>query len=335
MAMDYHDEAMTRVLNHVMADGRAEALFGEGPQRALDSYRRFSTDGAKPCALMEFPLLGNPSYDIIVGIYQRGLKPGDCLADTTQPRAQAVVDWAAHWQGAKPLEVLFELDADGGKDQRPGIHCRHQGQIDAVDEFYALVGEAWRAPLYRAVAQRVSQEWQCEYAAVFPGRANQVTRIELALVGEAQKRAAGHPEHIRNCFDAIGFVSYDQPMLKMIAELIKLRPAHTLQFDILADGTLGDTFSLASYLEDSATSARTLFKKDGAANTLCQTYEQLGIADERWHLIDGALLAAKSASITERGIRSVINLSLPCCAKAKWEATRPLPGKFYLILNVV
>lgn len=335
VGMDFRETAITRVLEHMMADGRAEALFGEGWQRALDSYRRFSTDGAKPCALVEFPLLGKPSYDILVGIYQGGLKPGDRLTDASQLRAQAVVDWAARWQGSKPLELLFELDAEGGADQRPGIHCRHKGQLAAADEFYELVGEAWRAPLYRSVAQRLPQEWECEYAALFPGRANQVTRIELSLVGHAQEQAAGNPDYIRSCFDAIGFSAYDQAMLEAVAELAALRPAHSLQFDILSDGTLGDTFSFASYFEDNIGAIRSMFKEGGAASTLCRAYERLGIADERWHLIDGALLAARGSYLTEQGLRSVAHLSLPCCAKAKWKAAQLQPGKFYLTVNVI
>lgn len=330
-----HEQAMARVLDHMMADGRDEALFGAGPHRALDALRRFSTNEAKPSVLVELPLLGAPNYDVLVGLYRRPLKPGDRLADAAQSTAQAVVDWAAHWHGSKPLELMFELDADGGEGQRPGIHCRHKGQLGAADAFYEAVGEAWRAPLYRAVAQRAPQEWQCEYAALFPGRASQVTRIELGIEGAAQERAAGDPDYIRNCFDAMGFSSYDRPMLDAIAELIGMRPAHSLQFDILADGTLGDTFSLASFFENSVAATRTLFDEDGPVSALCRAYEQLGIADTRWHLLDGALLAAKGTCITEQGFQRVGYLSLPCCAKAKWKAARLQPGKFYLTASVV
>lgn len=330
-----HEQAMALVLERMMADGRAEALFGEGPGRALDSYRRFSTNRIKPSTLVEIPLLGEPSYDVLVGLYHPGLAPGDAIADTSQASAQAAMDWAARWRGATSLDLLFELDADGGELQRPGIHCRVNGQLDAADGFYDAIGEAWRAPLYREVARRTPEGWRCKYAAVFPGRASQVTRIELELKGEARDRAAGNPSHLRDCFDAMGFSAYDQTMLETMAGLVEQLPSHTLQFDILADGTLGDTFSLASYFEGEGVRTRHAFARDGSATKLCAVYERLGIADGRWRLIEGALLSTKSTAITGRGIKSVISLSLPCCAKVKWRAARPLPGKFYLTAAVL
>ena len=169
---DVREWAMACVLEHMMADGRSEALFGGGPERALDSFRRFSTNRARPHLLVEFPLLGEPSYDVLAGLRHGALAPGDHLADTNQLAAQAAVDWATQWHGTEPLELRFELDADGGANQRPGIHCRHRGQLDAADAFYGAVGEGWRAPIYHEVARRLPREWRCEYAAVFPGRAS-------------------------------------------------------------------------------------------------------------------------------------------------------------------
>ena len=330
-----HEQAMASIFEHMTADGRREALFGDGPEHALDSYRRFSTDRAKPCVIVEFPLLSEPSYDVLSGNYQPGLRPGDRLADDGQTTAQAAIDWATAWPGKTPLELQFELDADGGASQRPGIHCRHRGQIDAAEAFYEAIGEAWRAPLYREVAERMPREWSCQYAAVFPGRAGKVTRMELELAGEACERAAADPSYMRDCFETIGFHAYDQAMLDTISELAAMRPVHSLQFDILEDGTLGETFSLASYFESQGAATRTVFADGGTANKMCTFYERLGIADDRWRLIEGALVASKKAALSDQGFISVISLLLPCCAKAKWRGAKLLPGKFYLTASAI
>ncbi|MBQ3339212.1 MAG: hypothetical protein IJG82_06440 [Atopobiaceae bacterium] len=335
MGNSIHEQAMASIFEHMTADGRREALFGDGPERALDSYRRFSTDRAKPCVIVEFPLLGEPSYDVLSGNYQPGLRPGDRLADDGQTTAQAAIDWATAWPGKTPIALQFELDEAGGPQQRPGIHCRHRGQIDAAEAFYEAIGEAWRAPLYRAVAERMPREWICEYAAVFPGRAGKVTRMELRLEGEARNLAADDPSYMRDCFEAIGFQAYDQAMLDTISELASMCPVHSLQFDIMEDGTLGETFSLASFLESEGSATRAAFADDGSASRMCSFYERLGIADGRWRLIEGALLAKKGARMSERGIKRVISLLLPCCTKAKWRGAQLLPGKFYLTANAI
>lgn len=330
-----HEQAMADIFEHMTAQNRAAALFGAGPERALDSYRRFSTEHAGPCVIIEMPLLGEAGYDVLAGNYQSRLQPGERLADTSQVAAQAALDWAIAWRGSVPIALQFELDEAGGPQQRPGIHCRHRGQIDAAEAFYEAIGEAWRAPLYRAVAERMPREWVCEYAAVFPGRAGKVTRMELRLEGEARNLAADDPSYMRDCFEAIGFQAYDQAMLDTISELAGMRPVHSLQFDIMEDGTLGETFSLASFLESEGAATRAAFADDGSASRMCSFYEHLGIADGRWRLIEGALLAKKGAQMSEQGIKRVISLLLPCCTKAKWRGAQLLPGKFYLTANAI
>ena len=335
MGARIREQAMVDIFEHMAADGRADALLGAGPERAIDSYRRFSTEHAGPCVIVEMPLLGDPSYDVLSGNYQRRLQPGERLADASQVAAQAALDWAIAWKGDTPVALQFELDEAGGADQRPGIHCRHRGQIDAAEAFYEAIGEAWRAPLYREAAERMPREWSCQYAAVFPGRAGKVTRMELELAGEACERAAADPSYMRDCFETIGFHAYDQAMLDTISELAAMRPVHSLQFDILEDGTLGETFSLASYFESQGAATRTVFADGGTANKMCTFYERLGIADDRWRLIEGALVASKKAALSDQGFISVISLLLPCCAKAKWRGAKLLPGKFYLTASAI
>lgn len=92
-----HEQAMSRIFGHMMSDDRLDMLFGEGPERALDSYQRFSTERVKPSVIIEMPLVGDPGYDVLTGNYQRRLLPGGRLLDSSQTAAQDVVDWVARW----------------------------------------------------------------------------------------------------------------------------------------------------------------------------------------------------------------------------------------------
>ena len=330
-----YEEAMTGVLGRIARDGRDEALFGGGLDRALDAYHRFSTSTAKPLALIEFPLLGTPGFDVGIGSYRGRLEPGTLLFDRSLTVAQSAVDWAATWPGKPQPDLFFELDESGGEDQKPGIHCKLKRQPAAAYAFLEAIGESWRVPLYREVMKRLPQGWFASYAAIFPGRTGRMTRLEASLIDDALKDLGSDPSHVRACFDAIGFPHYDNAMLDQIALLAGASRAISVQFDIREDGSLHDVFSLVSYFEGTGASFHALFEPDGHASRICGLYENLDAADCRWKLVEGALFARHYCEILG-GMPTMVNgLSLPCCSKAKWKAGSMLPAKIYLKALVV
>ena len=46
-------------------------------------------------------------------------------------------------------------------------------------------------------------------------------------------------------FERIGFIAFDDEMLERCSSFMRIAPAVDFQFDIMADGTLGDTFGLS------------------------------------------------------------------------------------------
>ena len=330
-----YEEAMAGVLARIAQDGRGEALFGDALDRTLDAYHCFSTPTEKPFALLEFPLLGTPGFDVGIGFNQGPIQPGARLYDQSQTVAQAAVDWIAAWPKEPRPNLFFKLDESGGPDQKPGIHCKLRRQPGAADAFFEVIGEAWRAPLYREVEQRLPPGWFTLFAAVFPSRSGKKTRFEVALFDDALEDLKSGPSFVRDLFDAIGFPHYDESMLDQIVSLAGESRAIGAQFDIEEDGSFCDVFSLISYLEGTGADFHALFEPDGHVSRVCRLYEELGAADDRWRRIEGALFAERYFEILEGMPTIVTGLALPCCAKAKWRAASLVPAKFYLMARAI
>ena len=323
-------ELMEQTLSRVFADSAVEGLFGSGPERAISAYRSFWAEGTHPTTIIECPLLDSPSYDVLVGSYGNSLVPGTRLPEENPPACHAAYDWAAALDGKRDVDVFFELDADGPEGQHAGIHCRHKGDMGAALDFYQVIGEGWRAPLYRAVVERLPEGWQADFAAVFAGRVGAPTRLELSTSDEVRRRIGESPEYLRAGFDQMGFSAYDGRMLEEISQLCAISLLDTLQFDILEDGSLGGTFSITSCYERTGADFARLFEDDGIVGRICRTYERMGCADDRWRLAEKAIFATKRVAQIGLEARNVVTVSMPNCGKAKWIDAKLQPAKIYL-----
>lgn len=326
---------MGQTLRRAFTDAAMEGLFGSGPERAFSAYRSFWAEGTHPTVIVECPLLGPASYDVLVGSYGDSLVPGTHLPEANPPACHAAYDWASSLERGRDIDLFFELDAEGPKGQHAGIHCRHKGDIGAALDFYQVTGEGWRAPLYRDVVERLPEGWRADFAAVFAGRPGAPTRLELSLEGEERVRVGEDPAHLRACFDQMGFSAYDDQMLEGVSRLASISLLDTLQFDILADGALGGTFSITSCFERTGANFSRLFQEDGTIGRICGTYEDMGLADGRWRLAEQAVFATKSVDLTSVQACQVVTVSIPNCGKAKWIDTRPQPAKIYLLLGTI
>ena len=334
MDIPSHSDAMRGIWEISAADGRDAALFGDGPERMIDAFERFTTGRAMPgVALVELPLLGEPSYDVLVGGYGASIRAAGELEDGEQAAARAAISWAASLPNPNAVTLFFERDAAAEGNQRAGVHCRHRGNVALAEEFFAAIGEASRAPQYRALADRLPEGWVAEYAAIFPGRPGAKARMELQLEAEACDLIAESPAHLRECFDAVEFSAYDDAMLEHVSRLVGLVPVNNFQFDILPDGTLGDTFSIVSSFEETGADFHALFSDGGVIARVCEDYERMGAADERWRLVEGTLFARKRMVLYGRGPYQEIRFTVPDCAKAKWAGAKLLPAKFYLMMS--
>ena len=325
---------MEHILRRVFTERASKDLFGAGPERALADYRRFRFEGSEPALLLECPLAGPPGYDVIVGSYGEARNCPGRLPEQSPPVCRTALEWAASWKGAKPVDVFFEADASRSDTELTAVQCRYKGQRDAPDAFFKALGEAWRSPLFDAVVEKLPAGWIPQITGLFMGRPGAPTRLELCLAKEAHERAAGDAKYLRGAFDALGFRAYDEAMLEEIVYLISISPLCTLQFDMLSDGTLSGTFSLASCLERTGPDFSRLFRAGGLVERLCSAYMRAGTADDRWRLAEETLFADKRIVISGDDIRSVTEVSLPNFTKAKWREARPQPATLYLLLGV-
>lgn len=328
-------DIMEQALRRTIAESDAGDLFGTGPDRAISAYRSFWVPETNPGVIIECPLLGAASYDVLVGPYLGRADPSMHLPSANPPACHAAYDWATRLGISPRVDLFFELDADGPERQHAGIHCKHWGRLELATEFYEVIGEGWRAPQYRSVEERLPEGWRAEFAAVFAGRVETPTRLEVLLSPEAQRLVGESPEYLRSCFDQMGFVAYSDQMLRDICRLAGLSRLCSLQFDILHDGTLGSTFSITSCFEAMGSSSFKQFGDDDGIGRVCNTYEQMGVADGRWRLAERALFATKRHVLTGTGFREIVAFTIPNCSKAKWTDAKPQPAKFYFTVAVL
>ena len=313
------------------ADGREAALVGEGSERMLDAYRKLLFDGAQPAAFIEAPLLGRSGYDVVMILQGDRCYPGCKLHNETQTQAQAMIDWVAGLENTRP-DMFFEFDASGS-GKLAGVHCKIEGRLELAESFFNALGEPQRTASFIGTAERLPEGWICLYAAAFPGRQISTTRMEILIFGKEARRLVGDAEYLKECFEHLGYRAYDGQMLREAAQIAAIGVPVTMQFDLGSDGSISPCFSLLSNYEHARSNFRQLFGENGALNRTCRIYEKMGIADERWQLIEKSCFAVKCTLLTAEGIADRVNRCLPCCTKVKWKSPDRRAAKFYLMLD--
>ena len=317
--------------DRAFADGREMALVGEGAERMLEAYRRSLYEGANPAVFIEAPLSGEVGYDVVVILQGNRFYPGCKLYDQTQAKAQALIDWVAGLENARP-DMFFEFDASGS-GALAGVHCKIEGRLDLAEGLFNAIGEPQRTVPFVKAAERLPKGWVCLYAAAFPGRQESYTRMEIIIFGKDARRLVGDAEYLRECFEQLGYKAYDEKMLRDAARIAAVGVPVTMQFDLATDGSFLPCFSLLSNYEHARSGFRKLFEEEGELARTCRIYEEMGIADERWKLIEKSCFAVKCTLLTAEGIADRVNRCLPCCTKVKWKSPDRRAAKFYLMLD--
>ena len=314
------------------ADGREEKLLGSGPERLLAAVSQLSLlDSFRYSCFVEGPLSGAPDYDALVIHSPALLMPGRRVADPSQRLAQQVLDWAAG-MGERCPYIHFELDA-GSKT--PGIHCKIEGQLSTAQLFFEAVGEPWRMKAFEEAVSRLPEGWYCRYTGVFPGRKTGSTRMEVEPYTADARRSLEDPAYVKQLFDRIGFTAYHDTMLHDAARLMAVETPVSIQFDILPDGAFLPVCSVLSMYENVRPDCAPLFLPDGAVTRISKIYEEMGVSDGRWRMLEPSLFTERAAWRVQGRIEGWVHRCLPCCTKAKWIEGRRAPAKFYLLLEAI
>ena len=323
-------EAFDALYAIAAGDGREEALFGNSIALARPAYERTLLGNEIPKAYFEFPLLGEPCFDLLSGYDY--VEPGARFAPGRGYGRQDMMSWFAGVCGTDhTMGCGFELDTSTGETERAAVYLQQQSRHELVGPFLESVGEPWRAQAYLDVLARMPSGWQPSYVGLFPGREGTPARIGGYMGADELARCADDPRLLGEWFRQIGFLAFDWPMLERCAKLMGFAPSADFQFDIMPDGTLGDTFGLSLSLNEAKPNEARKCMESGYGATILRTLQGWGLADERWKLIAGAAFARFFRFEREDGALGSFALWIRLnYAKVKFRACEPLPAKFYL-----
>ena len=320
-------------LYHIAAGGgREEALFGDSFELARPAYERTLIGSGYPNAYLEFPLLGNPGFDLLS--VHRFVEPGARFSPGAGYGRQDLFDWFSGLQvaGGK-VSCGLELDLASGETERAGVYLQQRGHTELVEPFLASMGEAERARSYLEALGRMPKGWPPAYVGLFPGRTGTPLRIGGYMSKPDLRRCADDPAHLAKRFQRIGFSAFDDGMLERCSELMRLVPSVDFQFDIMPDGSLGSTFGLSLSFGKVKPREAKACMTDGYGARLMGLLQSWGLADDRWQLIADAAFARHVAFTRYDGTEGRLALCvLLNYAKVKFVDGVAQPAKYYLIL---
>lgn len=325
-------EAFDAMYTIAAANGRGEALFGNSVEPAREAYEKTLISDSYPSAYLEFPLLGEPCFDLL-SVHRR-IEPGSKFAPGAGFGYQPMFDWFADACDENgEISCGIELDLSAGETERAGVYLQQRSRKELIGPFLTSVGEHERAQSYLDVLERMPEGWPPAYVGLFPGRAGTPLRIGGYMSADEHRRCADDPMHLAASFDAIGFAAYDRPMLDRCALFMQLAPSVDFQFDIMPDGSLGDAFGLSLSFNEAMPRQAKECMDSGYGAKVMKALEGWGLADSRWHLIADTVFARHIPFMREDGSEGRFGITIRFnYAKIKFSACNSRPAKFYLVL---
>lgn len=172
---------------------REAALFGSSIELARPAFERMLVGDGYPDVYLEFPLLGNPCFDLL-SVYG-SIEPGVRFAAGAGFGRQDLFDWFAGACAADGVSCGLELDISAGETERAGVYLQQRMHTELVKPFLASIGEAARVQSYLDVLARMPRGWQPAYVGLFPGRHGTPLRIGGYLALPDQRRCATDSGH--------------------------------------------------------------------------------------------------------------------------------------------
>lgn len=311
-------------------DGREEALFGSSVAAAREVFERSLIGSGYPSVYFEFPLLGEPGFDILT--VHASVEPGARFAPGAGYGYQAMFDWFS--TACKDMDQVscgLEMDTSDGETEAAGVYLQQRRHTDLVAPFLESVGEQARTQSYLDVLERMPEGWPPAYIGLFPGRPGTPMRIGGYLGHKQHRRCAEDPAYLGECFRKVGFSAYNDEMLERCAEFMRIAPNIDFQFDIMPDGTLSDTFGLSLSFNETKPRDAAKCMSEGYGAELMGHLQSWGLCDDRWKLIADAAFARHIPIELEDGSEGRFALCvLFNYAKVKFRGGVAQPAKFYL-----
>jgi len=330
LAVPSHALAFQALLLQAADDGRGPLLFGDSLGRAREAVPPFLVGRDFPDVYLEHPLAGDPFLDVTVLLGQ--LEPGTRVGSPLAGEHGALLDWYAGTR-REFVDVSCGFEVDTGKPEPPvsAVHFQPRGHAELVRPFCETIGEPERADLYLDMAGRMPKGWPLSFFGLFRGRPGSPLRV-CGYLSDPEVQACAHdPEHLAATFDAIGFSSYNSPMLEQVSSLMAAAPSLVdFQLDVLPDGTLGPTFAIdVQFGIKRPAAVRDTFGR-GAGACVMGLLEDWGAADGRWRAATCAAFARAIPVELEDGTYGKYALTLmPQWLKARWVDGSLQTAKLY------
>ena len=311
--------------------GCGSVLFGDHFEQAKECFKRTLIGNGYPYTFLEFPLLGEPKLDLL-SVYGY-VEPGSKFPDGAGFGYQKMFDWFSEvCGGSSHISCGLELDLSKGETETAGVYFQYRKCRELIVPFMESIGAEERAESCLDVIRRMPEGWEPSYIGLFPGREGVPIRIGGYMGAAERAKCSGDPAHLCEQFRRIEFSAFDGPMLERCCEFMRLVSSVDFQFDILQDGSLGDTFGLSlSFNETSPRKARECMES-GYGAILMNTLEAWGLADGRWRMLAGVPFARHVSYLRDDGREGRLALCvLFNYAKVKFVECRAQPAKFYCL----
>ena len=302
-------------------------LFGTSAPLAKEAFQRALAGSSMPLVWFEIPLSGAPRFDLHVA-------HGNASLHEHAPFASDAMDGYGellNWYASEPREgggLALAYDVGDGRIDAPAVHVNvNAANTFDVEGFFDHVGRPDAAPLYRSFAKRLPKGWRIWYFGVHPGRSGAPVRIDC-FVDESLKRLyAAEPAKLEEDLCEVGF-AVEGSMVRCVGAEVAASPfGMELQFDVLSDGTLGQTVGVsAQFPFVVASKARLLWESDGGAVQLMNFAVDSRAADARWQRIRDIMFS----TAVRYGNDTQALFCVPVFAKFRVRADKLLDVKVYL-----
>ncbi|MBO7664187.1 MAG: hypothetical protein J6U01_12560 [Clostridia bacterium] len=313
-------------------EGRGPVLFGEDADRICERVLPFVEDVSFPSLYLEFPLKGEPFLDV-TALYS-SVPEHFRFSHPSAAGTERMLDWYTGIQ-EKYNNICFGFELDAGKpeDSLAAVHFQPRRHTELAGVFCDLMGEAEAGSRYMEKASRMPEGWPLAFFGLFRGRPGSPLRVCGYMDRMEKERCAEDPAHLEAAFRQIGFTAFDGTMLSQVSALLAAVPGNVdFQFDLLPDGTIGETFAIdASFAIRQSMETLTAFREGDAAR-LMHLLEDWQIADDRWKAAPGMAFTRGIPIQDEEGKPGCFALVLTLnWLKVRWRNGALQPAKLYAL----
>lgn len=329
--MDVREDVYNIIYALAARHGREAALFGDSAPAAREAFSRSFASKAFPELWFELPLAGEPWFDLHA-LTSRGDVSADTrfIPEATGNSMRAFEWFASQDEGVRQLALSW--DTGSGNIASPAVQLLVSSRnTQIVCDFLEAAGRPDATDAYRAFIRRIPQDWFACYTGVFPQRPGHTLRVECIPDSELQRAYAEDADLLKAHLSQVGFDCADGEVIGCCTKLAAAPFQMEFQFDVTPEGAAGPTFAASARFDaPPGTKTRQAFDLEGAAGELMHQVEERGLADERWRLLADTAFATRLS----RDDWSVMLYCYPAFVKLRWDESKPLDAKAYLIAGV-